>query len=63
VTEQIPEKLSDAIKLLICDEEYRKKLSHNAVKLAKELFDANRVRKEFQQLLINIPKRENYVQK
>jgi glycosyltransferase involved in cell wall biosynthesis len=56
VTEQEPGKLTNAINLMISDEEYRKKLSHNAVRLAKDLFDANKVRKEFQQLLINIAK-------
>jgi len=63
VTEQSQEKIVNAIHFLICNEEYRKKLSQNAVRLATELFDAEKVRKEFQQLLINIPKRENYVHK
>ena len=61
VTEQIPEKLSNAIKLLVSDEAYRKKISHNAVRLATELFDSKKVRTEFQQLLINLPKKEVYV--
>ena len=61
VTEQSQEKIIDAIHFLISNEEYRKKISHNAVRLATELFDADKVRKEFQQLLINIPKRENHV--
>jgi hypothetical protein len=39
---------------MIDDEEYRKKLSKNAVSLAIELFDANKVKQEFQELLINI---------
>jgi glycosyltransferase involved in cell wall biosynthesis len=56
VTEQIPEKLSNAIKLMVSDEAYRKKISHNAVRLATELFDSKKVRTEFQQLLINLPK-------
>jgi len=48
------EKLQTAIKYMIDDEEYRKKLSKNAVSLAIELFDANKVKQEFQELLINI---------
>jgi len=56
VTEQEPENLNNAIKLMIKDEEYRKKISHNAVNLAKVLFDANSVKNEFQQLLINMSK-------
>ena len=61
VTEPSKEKINDAIQFLILNEEYRKKISHNAVRLATELFDAEKVRKEFQQLLINISKQENYV--
>ena len=57
VTEQGKEKINDALKFLISNEEYRNKLSQNAVRLATELFDAEKVRKEFQQLLINMSKR------
>lgn len=57
VTEQEPGKLDNAFKLLINDEEYRKKLSYNAVKTAKDLFDGEKVRKEFQQLLISNSKK------
>lgn len=56
VTEQKSVKLNDAIKLLITDMEYRRRISKNAVNLALELFDANRVRNEFQLLLINMIK-------
>ena len=56
VGEQNPEKLRKAIELMISDEEYRKQLSHKAVTLAKDLFDANKVQKEFQQLLIKLIK-------
>lgn len=56
VTEQDPVKLNDAIKLLTTNEEYRKELSQNAVKLALELFDADKVKNEFQQLIINLIK-------
>ena len=56
VTEQDPEKLNSALKLMITDETYRKSLSNKAVSLAKELFDANKVRNEFQNLLINLVK-------
>jgi len=56
VIEQSQERINSAIHFLISNEEYRKKISHNAVKLAKELFDAQKVREEFQKLLINISK-------
>jgi glycosyltransferase involved in cell wall biosynthesis len=56
VPSQGPEEIIKALQFLIRNEEYRKKISSNAVKLAKELFDANRVRYEFQQLLINLAK-------
>jgi len=62
VTEQDPERLHNAIRLLIANEDYRKKLSHNAVRLATELFDSKKVRTIFQELLINLPliKTEDY---
>jgi glycosyltransferase involved in cell wall biosynthesis len=63
ITDQSTEKLSYAIQFLISDEEFRKRLSQNSVRIAKELFDAEKVRKEFHQLLINLSKKENYVQK
>jgi glycosyltransferase involved in cell wall biosynthesis len=56
VTEQDPDKLHNAIELMISDEEYRKQLSHKAVSLAKDLFDADKVQNEFQQLLIKLIK-------
>jgi len=56
VTSQNPEHLSDALIKLIINEEYRNTLSYNAVRIASELFDAEKKRKEFQQLLINATK-------
>ena len=56
VCEQSPEKLNNALNLMISDIEYRMKLSHKAVSLAKDLFDAKKVKSEFQQLLINLVK-------
>jgi glycosyltransferase involved in cell wall biosynthesis len=56
VTAQDPEKLDAALKLLTNDEEYRKKLSQNAVKTAMDLFDAEKVTNDFQQLIINLIK-------
>jgi glycosyltransferase involved in cell wall biosynthesis len=56
VSEQDHEKLKVALKLLISNEEYRKKLSQNAVRIALELFDAEKVRNDFQQLIINLVK-------
>lgn len=62
VTEQKPERLNEALQLLISDEEYRKRLSHNSVTLAKEMFDADKVKREFQQLIINLIKEKHNVQ-
>jgi glycosyltransferase involved in cell wall biosynthesis len=56
VVEQSKEKISDAIQFLINNEDYRTKLSQNAIRLAKKLFDAQKVRNEFQELLINTRK-------
>lgn len=53
VTNQNSEELKKAIWFLIGDEEYRKKISRNAVNLAREKFNAENVRNEFQHLLIN----------
>ncbi len=61
VTEQDPAKLISALKLLVDNEEYRGKIGLKAFTLAEELFDAKKVRNEFQQLLINLPKKENHV--
>lgn len=54
VTDQDPEKLNNALRLMISDEEYRKKISCKAVSLARDLFDAGKVKNEFQQLLIKL---------
>jgi glycosyltransferase involved in cell wall biosynthesis len=56
VDEQSKKKINDAIQFLINNEDYRKKLSQNAVRLATELFDSDKVRNRFQQLLMNLPK-------
>ena len=61
VTKQNKNELISAIKFMIHNEEYRKQISNNAVQLAKEKFDASRVRREFQNLIINLNKTENYV--
>jgi glycosyltransferase involved in cell wall biosynthesis len=53
---QDQEKIIDAIHYLITNEEYRKEISNNAVGIAKELFDADKVRNKFQQLLIDTAK-------
>lgn len=44
----------NAIRVLINDDEYRLKLSRNAVKIAKAEFDAEKVRKRFHELLVNM---------
>jgi glycosyltransferase involved in cell wall biosynthesis len=56
VVEQSKKNIDDAIHFLISNEDYRKKLSQNAVRLATELFDSDKVRNRFQQLLMNLPK-------
>jgi len=56
VNDQDSKKLNDAIKVMIEDEDYRAKISRNAVNIAKELFDAEKVKNDFQQLLINTTK-------
>ena len=58
VTKQGSKEIIKAIKLLIDNEEFRIKISKNAVLLAKEKFDAKNVRKEFQTLLINLRNKE-----
>ena len=54
VTKQDKNELISAIKFMINNEEYRKHISNNAVQLATEKFDQEKVRKEFQGFLMNI---------
>jgi hypothetical protein len=56
MTENNEKNIHDGIDFLINNPEYREKISNNAITLATRLFDANRVRKEFQQLIINLIK-------
>jgi glycosyltransferase involved in cell wall biosynthesis len=63
VTKPDLKELKAAIQFLIENEEYRKMVSRNAVNLARERFDSNKVREKFQRLLINASKSQNYVQK
>ena len=51
VTELDPEKLKEAIQLLINNEDYSKRLGNNAVNIAFKHFDGNKVRQEFQESL------------
>ncbi len=53
VVEQNKEVLKQALKHLINNEDYRATLGGNAVKVASELFDGEKKRKEFRQLLID----------
>ena len=57
VTTQNRDDIVKAISYLINNEDYRKKISFNAVKLAKERFEAKKVRNEFQIMLINLTKK------
>jgi glycosyltransferase involved in cell wall biosynthesis len=54
ITRQSGADIANAVRYLIENEVYRKKISLNAVNLARERFDANKVRKEFQNLIINL---------
>jgi glycosyltransferase involved in cell wall biosynthesis len=54
VTKQGPEEITKALKFMLNNEEYRKEISKNAFNLAEEKFDANHIKKEFQNLLINL---------
>lgn len=54
VSVQSEEEIIKAIKFLIENEEYRKRISEKAVKIAMEKFDAFSVRKQFQSRLINL---------
>jgi glycosyltransferase involved in cell wall biosynthesis len=56
VVEQSKKKIKEAIQFLINNEDCRIKISQNAVRLAKDLFDEDKVRNRFQQLLMNMPK-------
>ncbi|NLM67888.1 MAG: glycosyltransferase family 4 protein [Enterococcus sp.] len=51
VTEHANEKLIEAIKKLVTNEDLRKTLGTNAFELASRLFDGERKRKEFRQLI------------
>ena len=51
VSEHDQEKLIDAITLLLTNQKYRNRISKNAVRLAAELFDADKVRTKFRDLL------------
>jgi glycosyltransferase involved in cell wall biosynthesis len=54
VTERSSIEIINALNLLINDENYRKKISRNAITVAIEKFDQEKVRKEFQLLLMDI---------
>jgi glycosyltransferase involved in cell wall biosynthesis len=56
ITENNEKNIHDGMDFLINNVEYREKISRKAVNLATDFFDGNKVRKEFQQLLINILK-------
>ncbi len=60
ITENNERKIIEALQFLLNNYEYRKKISSNAVRLATERFDSERVRYEFQQLLIKTTKQNVY---
>jgi glycosyltransferase involved in cell wall biosynthesis len=49
--------IANGIRYLIENESYRQKISLNAIKLARDRFDAEKVRDEFQNLIINLIKK------
>lgn len=54
ITDHGSENIKTAIKYLIDNEEYRRKISFNAVELARERFSSVKVRQEFQGVLSNV---------
>jgi glycosyltransferase involved in cell wall biosynthesis len=54
LTSQSQGEIIKAIQFLISNEEYRKRISRNAVNLAKEKFDAEKVRKKFKETLTGL---------
>ncbi len=53
VTVPDKKKIEEAIRTLVLDKEYRMKISRNALNLAKDRFDSEKVRNKFQNLLTN----------
>ena len=62
VTRHDREALLEAFKFIIDNKGYREKISKNAVRYAKEKFDAQKVRHAFQHLIKNMGKNRKYVQ-
>jgi len=54
VTKQSKDEIMNAINLLLNNEDLRKRISRNAVNIAKEKFDADLVRKDFQGLIASL---------
>lgn len=54
VTVRDQKEIVKAIKFLVNNEDYRKKISRNAIQIAKERFDAGIIRNKFQHLLIDL---------
>lgn len=54
MTRQDTIELEQAVRFLINDREYCKKISHRAMILAKEKFDAEKIRHKFQRMLIDL---------
>lgn len=61
VSTQSEEEIIKAISFLLDNEECRREISRNAIKIARERFDASIVRNQFQSLLINLKKQKNNV--
>jgi glycosyltransferase involved in cell wall biosynthesis len=56
LTNQNTEDIIKAIRFMIDNEDYRKKISHNAIEIAKENFNSEKVRYKFQGLLKSLYK-------
>lgn len=54
VTTNSSNELVKAVEFLIDNEEYRNKISSNAVYIAMDRFEVSKVRAEFQKLLVNL---------
>lgn len=61
ISSQDDQVLKENLDMLIRDSDYRKRLSKTAVKLAHQLFDGEKRRTEFRQLLINLIQVQDHV--
>jgi glycosyltransferase involved in cell wall biosynthesis len=56
VNKNTSEEIVNAINFIIVNTEYRNKITDNALRIARDRFDSEKVRNDFQQLIINLVK-------